>query len=44
MRQACLTLAAAEPERCAVIDAGLSPDAVLDKALGLVSERLGEPA
>lgn len=44
LRQAFLTLAAAEPERCAVIDAGMSPDAVLDTALGLVSERLGEPA
>lgn len=44
LRRAFLAIAAAEPDRCAVIDAEAEPDALLSQTLALVSERLGEAA
>ena len=41
LRQAFLAIAAAEPARCAVIDAGLEPDAVGEAVWRCVQQRLG---
>ncbi|AZU04058.1 thymidylate kinase [Glycocaulis alkaliphilus] len=43
LRQGFLDIASAEPERCAVIDAGQPPADVLDAALGIIQQRLGWP-
>lgn len=43
LRQAFLEIAAAEPERCAVIDGEQPANAVLDAALGIISQRFGTP-
>ena len=43
LRQAFLTIAAAEPERCGVIDAAQDSETLLRQALNLVDRRLGEP-
>lgn len=44
LRQAFLDIAQAEPERCVVLDATLSPDALADAALAAIETRLGAPA
>lgn len=47
LRQAFLEIAAAEPDRCVVIDATASPDAVADAAWAAIEDRLlrrGQPA
>jgi dTMP kinase len=43
-RQAFLAIAAREPERCAVVDAGRGEDEVADDVWGIVSARLLHPA
>lgn len=43
LRQGFLDIAAAEPERCAVIDAAQGPEAVLADALTIIAGRLGAP-
>jgi len=44
LRQAFLDIAKAEPERCSVLDAGESPDAVAAAARAAIETRLGVPA
>ena len=44
LRQAFLDIAAAEPGRCAVIDAAQGPDAVAAEARAAIETRLGVPA
>jgi dTMP kinase len=44
VRSGFLTIAAAEPQRCAVLDAARAPEAVLADAARLVQERLGAAA
>jgi len=43
LREAFLAIAAAEPERCAVLDAGLDPDALAAAALAVIDDRFGAP-
>ncbi|MGY6629302.1 MAG: dTMP kinase [Oceanicaulis sp.] len=43
LRQAFLAIAAAEPRRCAVLDASLNPDALAEAALAIIDDRLGAP-
>ena len=43
LRQGFLDIAAAEPERCAVIDSGQPRETVLAQALAVVAGRLGAP-
>lgn len=43
LRQAFLAIAAAEPQRCAVLDASLDPDALARAALNIIDDRLGRP-
>lgn len=43
LRQGFLDIAAAEPERCAVIDSRQPREAVLAQALAVVTDRLGAP-
>lgn len=43
LRQAFLAIAAAEPRRCAVLDASLDPDALAQAALAIIDDRLGRP-
>lgn len=40
VRQAFLDIAAREPGRCAVLDAGQSPDALVDAAMAVIDDRL----
>jgi len=44
LREAYLAIAAQEPERCLVLDATLSPDALADAAWRAIGERLLQPA
>ncbi len=41
VRQAFLDIARASPQRCAVLDAALAPDALADAAMKIVDQRLG---
>jgi dTMP kinase len=41
VRQAFLDIARANPQRCAVLDASLAPDALVDAAMRIVDQRLG---
>ncbi|MCH8489635.1 MAG: dTMP kinase [Oceanicaulis sp.] len=43
LRRAFLAIAAAEPVRCAVLDASLAPDALAAAALAIIDDRLGRP-
>ncbi len=43
LRQAFLAIAAAEPRRCAVLDANLDPAALASAALAIIDDRLGGP-
>ncbi|MCC5997344.1 MAG: dTMP kinase [Oceanicaulis sp.] len=43
LRQAFLDIAKTEPERCAVLDARLEPDALARAALSVIEDRLGLP-
>jgi dTMP kinase len=44
VREGFRTIAAEEPGRCAVVDAGATPDAVFDGVVAAVSARLGKPS
>jgi len=44
LRQGFLDIAAEAPERCAVLDGSLPPDAVLEAAFSAITARLGAPA
>jgi dTMP kinase len=41
VRQAFLDIARANPQRCAVLDASIAPEAVADAAMKLIDQRLG---
>ena len=41
VRQAFLDIARANPDRCAVLDASLSPEALADAAIRIIDQRLG---
>ena len=44
LREGFLKIAQAEPERCAVIDGALKPEALLDLADAIIADRLEHPA
>jgi dTMP kinase len=43
VRQAFLDIVRANPQRCAVLDASLAPEALADAAMKIVDQRLGRP-